>query len=225
MANNKWNVDLFSSDLSATLLTDLSGAIDTTILAWVVSKCAAIAEKVCCDRPIACTAGCPHCCVLNVAILLPEGVIIADWMREQFPLSELDAIRKRLAIHRAWVRWMDDEERIAKHAVCPLLDATGHCSIYPVRPMVCRAVASLDRNSCQAAFSPVFNDETRLVLADLLRQAVYDSAFTALAQALRHHGLDDRSIELCTGIMTFLEHPEFVEQLLCGEMLPGDLWL
>jgi Fe-S-cluster containining protein len=173
---------------------------------------------------MACAAGCPHCCVLNVAILLPEGMIIADRLREGLPPAALSAVQKRLATHRDWGRWMDDEERIAKLAVCPLLDDAGRCSVHPVRPLTCRGVASLDSSSCREAFNPIISDQDRMVPADLLRRAAYDEAFTALARALRRHGLDDRSIELGSGVLAFLEHPGCRGQLLSGKELPRELW-
>ena len=224
MADGAWNVERFGSGLTATLVAALSGGRDAASLARAISGCAAAAEAVCCERPMACADGCPHCCVLNVAILLPEGMVIADRLRERLPPAALDALRGRLAAHCRRVRWMEDDERISKQVACPLLDGDGHCTIHPVRPLVCRAVASYDRSSCREAFSPVINDEERLVDADPLRQMVFDKAFMALARAVLHHGLDDRSIELGSGVLAFLERPGLRELLLSGGQLPEELW-
>lgn len=223
MVDNRWDADRFSSALTAKLLAALAGMRDTNALAMALTECAAAAEEVCCGRLMACAAGCPHCCVLNVAILLPEGMIIADWMRERLLPSELEAVRKSLAVHRSWARWMDDEERIIKRMACPLLDSTGSCSIHPVRPLACRGVTSLDSNSCREAFSPIITDEARFVPADLLRQAAFDAAFMSLAEALDFYGLDDRSIELGSGVLAFLERPECREIFLSGERIPDEL--
>lgn len=219
-----WDAEMFASSLTTTLAAALAAGRKMESLVRAVTECATAAETVCHGRPMECAAGCPHCCVLNVSILLPEGMAIANWMRERLPPSALDALRERLAAHCRWVRWMDDEERIIKQTSCPLLDAAGTCAIHPVRPLVCRAVASVDRSSCREAFNPIITDEARLVPADLLRQAAYDAAFTALANALRYHGLDDRSIELGAGVLAFLDGPEYRERLLGGERLPGSLW-
>ena len=224
MVDGAWNAERFGTDVTSMLESAFSNMLDAATLARAVSDCAATAEVICCDRPMACTAGCPHCCVLNVAILLPEGMIIADWLREQLPPSILDILRERLADHYRRVRWMDDDERIAKQVVCPLLDAAEQCSIYSVRPLVCRAVASFNLTSCREAFNPVITNEEREVSADLLRQAVFDEVFISLARAIRHHGLDDRSIELGSGVLAFLELPEYRDRLLSGERLPDELW-
>src|SRR6185369_13021412 len=143
MAIETWNADTFRPELTARLVTSLTGVRDAAALARAVAESAAGPEAVCSGREMACTAGCPHCCVLNVAILLPEAMVIADWVRDRRLPAELADLRQRLEIHRSWTRWMEDEERVAKKATCPFLSDIAHCSIHPVRPLACRGVASL----------------------------------------------------------------------------------
>lgn len=224
MIDRDLNSKQFVPDLTASLSATLAGGLNADSLARAVTECAAAADLLCSKRPIACTSGCPHCCVLNVSILLPEGMIIANWLRRRYSPSELDTARARISAHCRRIRWMEDDERITKQVVCPLLDAEGSCTIHPVRPLVCRAAASLDRASCLDAFSPVISDEERLVAADLLRQSIFDDAFVSLATSFRRYGIDDRSIELGNGILAFLEHPGLQERLISGEQLPADLW-
>ena len=224
MTGGAWSGDKFESDLTVELVASLDGVRSGPSLARAVARCAVATDAICNGRPMACAAGCPHCCVLNVAILLPEGMVIADWLRDRLSPVTLAVVRKRLATHLSWGRWMDDEERIAREAACPLLDDAGNCSIHPVRPLACRGVASLDRTSCREAFNPIISDQERLVPADLLRRAAFDVAFMALARALRHYGLDDRSIELGAGVLAFLERSECRELLLSGTRLPRELW-
>jgi Fe-S-cluster containining protein len=219
-----WNADRFTSELADRLTVALAGVEESAALAKAVSDCAAAAEELCTGRLMACKAGCPDCCVLNVAVLLPEAMIVAGSLREKLSPAELEEMQKRLGVHRSWARWMDDEERILKQMTCPFLDAGGSCSIHPVRPLACRAVASLDAGACKEAFAPTVTDEPRLIPVDLLRQAAYDAAFTALAQSLKANGLDDRSIELGAGVLAFLEHPEYEQEMLGGKNLPGTMW-
>ncbi len=219
-----WDADAFSVDLATELRPVLTDMRDPSILVRAVRISAERAEEVCAGRPMACRAGCPSCCVLNVAVLLPEGMLVADWLRQRLTSAGLSEMRERLTAYRTRARWMDDEERIAKGVSCPLLDPAGSCSIHPVRPLVCRAASSLDREACMQAFRPAFADEPRLVPADLLRRAAYDEAFRALARGVGEAGFDDRSIELTTGILAFLEEPELKELLCGGGRLPDTLW-
>lgn len=225
MGELNWNGEKFGIELTADLEALLAGARDSAALTRAVTRSAAAAEEICAGRPMACAAGCPYCCVLNVSILLPEGMIIAKWLRQKLSAVERAAMQESLARHQSWARWMDDEERILKRMACPLLDETGSCSVHPVRPLACRGVTSLSSDSCREAFAPVVTDEVRLVPADLLRKDVYDVAFTSLATALSTFGLDDRSIELGSGVLAFLAHPEYRELFLSGGRLPDAHWL
>lgn len=192
-------------------------------LSRAVGFCAEEAEKACAGRPVACTAGCPHCCVLNVAALLPEAAVIARRLRDRLG-DNAGTISTRLASHSSWVRWMDDDERIARKAFCPFLDDAGRCSIHPVRPLACRGVVSLDSAECRKAFSPIITDDERSVPTDLLRREIFGAAFAAFAETLGEQGIDNRSIELGTGVMAFLNEPGYLEELLSGSQLPRHLW-
>ncbi len=218
-----YEIDRFGSELKAQLSESLAAGDDASGLTRAVTECAAAAEAFCGERPLACGPGCPHCCVLSVAILLPEGLRIAAWLRQQPPASQ-SRMRARLAAHSCFARWMDDEERIFQKAACPLLDAAGSCAIHPVRPLVCRGAASFDRNSCRQAFRPMRLEQECGVAVDFLRQSIFDAAFISLAEALEQHGLDARSIELGTGILAFLDRPDCRQRLLSGGRLPDALW-
>ncbi|WP_026841710.1 hypothetical protein [Citrifermentans bremense] len=45
-----------------------------------------------------------------------------------------------------------------------------------------------------------------------------------LGKALKSRGLDDRSIELGTGVLAFLEEPEYLELFTGRGRLPDSLW-
>lgn len=212
------------NELTALLADGLAQGGGETALALALAHCAAAAENCCSGRPLACSSGCPHCCVLNVSVLLPEAIIIAGRLASRSTAAEQAKLRQRLAHHCSWSRWMDDEERISRLALCPLLDDAGNCSIHPLRPLACRGVASLDAGSCSRAFNPIISDQERTVPADLQRRLAYDDAFVAIGVALRRQGLDDRSIELGSGILAFIDTPALGDRFLAGQRLPRELW-
>lgn len=218
------DVDLFGNELAAVLADSLATGSVGGALTQTLAYCADVAEASCGVRPMACRRGCPHCCVLNVSVLLPEAMVIAERIALHSAEPGQEELLTRLASHCTWARWMDDEERIIRRAVCPLLDEGGSCSVHPVRPLACRGVASLDGESCRSAFDPIISDQDRCVPADLQRRMVYDSSFAAMGSALRLHGLDDRSIELGTGILAFVRYPGLKALFLAGGRLPRTLW-
>ena len=196
----------------------------------VVGLCACIsalndtADELAGHRPVACGAGCPHCCVLNVAVLLPEAAVIAAWLELKFHDEQRVELITLLKKQADRVRWMEDSERIHRKVVCPFLDKAGRCGIYPVRPLVCRGVTSLDKQACCHQFDPSNLDDPEGVPMDTVRKMVIDATFGALAHALEQHHYSSRSIELSRGVAAFLEKPELVQELLSGRSLPAELW-
>lgn len=219
------DVHLLEAELAVILSDARESGNGEAGLVQALALCADRAETHCAGREMACARGCRHCCVLNVAVLLPEAMHIAETIRTDWPAPAWSALLKRLASHSNRERWMDDEERVMRGAFCPLLDSEGACSIHPVRPLACRGVASLDSSNCRSAFDPIVDDEcVRSVPADLVRRDAYDQAFMALGRALAGQSLDDRSIELGVGILAFGRNPDFTSLYFSGGRLPRELW-
>jgi uncharacterized protein YchJ len=113
---------------------------------------------------IACKRGCNACCNLPVVVGDPEAIAVASWLEQ----PEHTEIRERfLAAYPAWRAALggiieavidaatnEDRERACaehffRHAMCPF-NRDGDCSIYPVRPALCRTAHALDSNQkCQ----------------------------------------------------------------------------
>ena len=94
-----------------------------------------------------CTAGCSHCCSLEIPVSRAEGEALVAWLVEHRSADELAAIRDRL---RAWLVWyrtdyprlvaggMARTDAFFRHAPkCSLLE-DHRCSAYPARPVTCR---------------------------------------------------------------------------------------
>jgi Fe-S-cluster containining protein len=97
---------------------------------------------------IACRPGCAACCTYLVGALPSEAALVVDHI-DRLPSRERDAIIARLvAWERAWLLaggrdlvtpqaalvWQD------RRIPCPMLDPKSYtCTVYPVRPLACRA--------------------------------------------------------------------------------------
>jgi Fe-S-cluster containining protein len=99
--------------------------------------------------PSACRKGCHFCCHLPVETTVPQILVIADHLKRTLPSSEIQDLRKR----------MDEyEARVAQHpsgkglALCPL-NLDGACSVYEVRPTICRSFNSTDAGACERALA------------------------------------------------------------------------
>ena len=120
------------------------------------------------QRVIACTAGCNHCCELPVTVFRPEAELIAAWLRrdenaatrERF-LAAVPAWRERagdgfapiVAAIAAGDKAAEEEAHLAqwqRRAMCAF-NHEGLCTIYAVRPAVCRSAHALWSNEgCRA---------------------------------------------------------------------------
>src|SRR5919108_2665144 len=90
----------------------------------------------------ACAPGCYFCCYLPVDVLAPEAFRIAAHLKQTRSPGELADLVYRLGAH-------GQQDFGARP--CVFL-ADGRCSIYEVRPMVCRGYNSLSKERCEAFY-------------------------------------------------------------------------
>ena len=167
-------------------------------------------------RPLACRAGCADCCRSLPAIYAGEAVTIARWLDDH-----AEARAGFDARYPAWVAalgdlvdaWRDaaaradvaDGERIATEArrrgvMCAFNDG-GRCTIYEVRPLVCRTAHAVDTS---ARCAP---DATEPVLAwTLPALEAYLDRIRPLLIAM-HHALGERTgaAPLCAAVRAQVE--------------------
>jgi len=146
--------------------------------------------------PIACGPGCGTCCMVNVAVLEPEVTGIAHFVRQNFSRQGRRELEGRLRQLAHEVRWLDEEERLFVRRSCAFLDDRQNCSIWPQRPLMCRAITSTDAHACREALAaPVFGEEKPVVM-NLVQRKIYEAAFQGLGDAMQARGLDARSSRL-----------------------------
>jgi Fe-S-cluster containining protein len=102
---------------------------------------------------IACHKGCNACCASPVLISEGEAVAVAEWLREP---AHADVRARFEAAYSKWreqlgdlldptdgrdAEWMSRVQR--RQAMCAF-NHEGACSIYPVRPALCRKTHALD---------------------------------------------------------------------------------
>jgi len=92
----------------------------------------------------ACAAGCSFCCHLKVTVSPGEAMALARRLSDA-QRARVDANARRAAglpaadYRRARIR-------------CALLDDSGRCAAYDVRPLKCRAHTSTSRDTCERVY-------------------------------------------------------------------------
>ncbi|KAF0219332.1 MAG: hypothetical protein FD174_2031 [Geobacteraceae bacterium] len=163
---------------------------------------------------IACKGGCSACCTVNVAVLVPEAIAIAEFVRKTFSGRELTEIRAKVEWLADRVRWVDDDERIRLRINCAFLDERGWCAIHPVRPLLCRALTSTDPELCRRALASCAYDEEEPILQNLAHKLLMEGAFREIGKGVERLGMDYRSMELTRSVKTFLDRPPLVDDFL-----------
>lgn len=153
--------------------------------------------------PMDCKAGCAHCCRLPVQATAPEVFVIAQHLRQQPPeqlARTTAALRQRLE-ERA-------QEALQPLPTGPVLTCTfledARCSIYAVRPAVCRKAHSLQVQACERHADTIEQNLALLLDAQALIQGT-NAAYEQLGFAMQAH-------ELLSGVLHALTDPLWMER-------------
>jgi len=163
--------------------------------------------------PIACQSGCPYCCHIRVTASAPELLLMFDHIRSTWDTAQIQTLAKKTANTDAFTRGLDDDARAQVRLPCPLLK-DGSCSVHAVRPISCRAVASVDVTACKQAYASRMQDGVPMY------EPQYQGA-NAVGYGL-HAGLVDagysvENIELVAALALGLGDTEIAKKWLKGE--------
>lgn len=174
-------------------------------------------------RPqIACAAGCAACCTQQVAIAPVEAAAIALHVTRHFTDEDDAALVARLRTLDALTRGKTAIERARMRQSCAFL-VENRCSIYPARPLRCRAVHSRDAGYC--GWAAAHPDEAAAERKSregagpyvVAPAKIMDAALTGLARACRTLGIDAESLELTAAARIALAVPGLEEFLSSGD--------
>jgi Fe-S-cluster containining protein len=156
---------------------------------------------------IACRAGCAHCCRYEVILSPAEALLIGH--RAKHSYSETDVVQLLQRINK--VLDVREGKRLSERAAvldetpCIFLEAEK-CRVYEVRPLICRALHSLDSRSCQEAISA---RKTRVAFVGYTHRYY---VFQAVRSAMRHTGADmglqTDELTIARAMLNYFDHPE-----------------
>jgi Fe-S-cluster containining protein len=105
-------------------------------------------------RPVACQPGCSFCCTSLMEATPAEVFFVAQVISRYFPPAKSEGLKER-TLRMAALKVGKSKEELAatRHdQPCPLLEE-NQCLVYPWRPLMCRAMHSLDREHCRTSFA------------------------------------------------------------------------
>jgi uncharacterized protein len=166
-------------------------------------------------RPVACQPGCSFCCRNLVEATPAEVFLIAQVISRYFPPPKLERVKERTLRMAALKAGKSKEELAAARQTqpCPLLEE-DRCLVYPWRPLMCRAMHSLDREHCRASFAAgdLSGEEY------FLHRYVFPMSVSAgLTEGFRELGCQMPVLDLARGLGQVLLEPWVAERWLRGE--------
>ena len=170
-------------------------------------------------QPVACREECDACCYNRVELTPPEALIIAHHIAGNFPEVEKEALLANLARNLALTQGRSPAAVAGMRAElpCPLL-RDRKCSVYPVRPLVCRAMHALERERCAAELSAGSLAASTYYAH---RHDIAVSVSAGLREGCRAAGLQSGALNLAQALKDFFSQENPVERWINGEEVFG----
>jgi Fe-S-cluster containining protein len=166
-------------------------------------------------QPLACRESCAACCHNLVELTPPEALLIGHHLQQHFPPAEKDLVLSQAARNLTLAAGQIKAAlaSLRQALPCPLLRG-NRCSVYPLRPLVCRAMHSLNRERCEAelrsgslAGSTYYPHRHEIAL----------SVSAGLLEGCGAEGCQAGTLELARALHDFFSQDQPVERWIAGE--------
>jgi Fe-S-cluster containining protein len=173
-----------------------------------------------------CKAGCSYCCSKpGVLTSVPDLLRILVHIRSVFSETEIAELTDRARRYAAQMQGRNCNDPTNESVPCPLLE-DKRCSVYEVRPLVCRGYNSTNVNACRSAHE----NSTVMVPVFALIKDVTDGATVGAAQQLKEEGLNGSMVDLGSALNiavtagAFTDGSGFPEAIAVGDsaLLPAE---
>lgn len=165
--------------------------------------------------PLACSPGCDYCCHNQVEVTPPEALLIGNYLEKQFSPRELGRLLEKLEYNLSVRSGKSKIEvaRIRQELPCPFL-RQGNCSIYAVRPLVCRAMHALDASQCKQA---LHTQDRQPVAYYAHRHDITMAVIQGLLEGCRAFDCQAQAVDLIQALYDYFQHDKPVQQWLQGK--------
>ena len=163
--------------------------------------------------PLACREGCAWCCHKVVGTATPEVLRIVHFLHQTVSAEQVAATRDRAVRLEEQRRSLKHDAWAADRLPCPLL-VEGRCSVYPVRPLTCRAYNSSDAGRCELS---VTSRDHVTVPRNEVQHRLGTFVLDGLRSGLGEARLPGDLLDLTAALRIALTVPDAAERWLRGE--------
>ena len=157
-----------------------------------------------------CKEGCCYCCCKpGVLTSIPDLLRILNYLRSTLAAEAMSALGERARAYSAQMKGRNFNDAVNESVPCPLL-LDSRCSVYEVRPLVCRGYNSTSVDACRRAHEDV---NVGVPIFSVLKD-VTDGATVGTAQRLEAEGLNDALVDLGTALSIALSAADGFSQAI-----------
>jgi Fe-S-cluster containining protein len=163
---------------------------------------------------VACRKGCAHCCYQWVTSTIPEVLLLAQSIRNDFASDHLATLKLRIRLYLDKIAAIPPKDRMLRvRSACPLLEE-DLCTAFESRPMSCRMFNALDVADCIRYRQ---GDTDTPGAANARQIEVGNAMLFGSAVALRRRNLQEAMVEMVPALDIALSNDRAAEQFLDGE--------
>ena len=168
------------------------------------------------SETVACQAGCYYCCFYQVVLTPPEALLIGDYVDGAYSRKDREDLKERISHVLALTAGKSRQERLEVwHDTPCIFLAGGRCSVYAVRPFVCRAWHSLDASHCKQAFDSC--DPWQGMDCHVHRYHIFESVRAGINTATTDFGCQGGMMEMAMAIEQYLNRGNTIEAWIQGK--------
>jgi Fe-S-cluster containining protein len=170
----------------------------------------------CLAEPIDCQPGCHYCCYNQPIVTPPEALLIGHFVEENFADRERSELWERMVgILELTEDKGHDEIMMMRHDLPCIFLIGGMCSVYVVRPIICRACSSTSAEHCATLFESR-DARARLRCYPQTRE-IFQTAHAGLTENCEEMGCQSDFLLIAEAMHDYFQHPRPIEAWLNGD--------
>ncbi len=164
------------------------------------------------EQDIQCQEGCSYCCHFRVDVSANEVFAIVEHVRSNFTSDQLEKLVQKATHNKTKLELLSQAKRIVTNIACPLLE-DNTCSIYSMRPSMCRKMHSTNVESCQHSYD---NPEDKNIenAEHPVLSAITMTMLTAAREGFSALGLDKTVYDLNDVLIAALSDSKYKKRWL-----------
>lgn len=164
---------------------------------------------------VACRSGCNYCCHSQVNIIPIEALLISAFIKTDFTFTEFSALNAEISqIHLLTAGKTLEQLYALKDDLPCLFLKKGKCSIYKMRPSICRSWNSFDSVACKAAYDSA--DYRSSIIGSPARNFIFGTTRALFGQLSEAFSLQSETLLLPNAMSDCLNNADPISQWAKG---------